>query len=220
VDTLLLDVPFRTQFDGSGWSSGNCGPAALGMLLEGFGHSVSTQSVRNRANRLMGVYEVGNGTRIQDLARIATEAGLAANGPYQVGSSRFQRWTLDDVRREVAAGRPVVPQVYYPYLPNHKNGVVTDHYVVIVGLADDDFVFHDPADRKEPGQLARMSAAEFSRAWAASNFPFAAFSVARAGDGPRPSIVTDRDRIDEMFAVAAARYHIRLTPTSGHPVAM
>ncbi len=38
-----LEVPFRTQKDGGRWQNSNCGPAILGMVLDGFG--ISGQAV-------------------------------------------------------------------------------------------------------------------------------------------------------------------------------
>ena len=105
------------------------------------------------------------------------EFGLVPLRQYDDGA-RFHRWTLDEVRSEVLAGRPVVPQVHYPDLPNHKDRQIdTDHYIVIVGLEGDAFVYNDPADRTAPGFRQQMTAAEFTYAWQRSNEPFAAFAV-------------------------------------------
>src|SRR5205823_7506932 len=37
ASTFRLEVPFRTQKDGGLWQSSNCGPAALGMVLDAYG---------------------------------------------------------------------------------------------------------------------------------------------------------------------------------------
>jgi hypothetical protein len=46
-----LVVPFRTQKDGGRWQTSNCGPATLGMLLDGFGiPDQATDDLRIRAH--------------------------------------------------------------------------------------------------------------------------------------------------------------------------
>ena len=211
---VVLDVPYRSQLDGTVWASSNCGPTAIGMVLEAYGDDVSTKTLRDRANQLLGIANPDTGTRIQDLARVVAERGLSTFGPYDGRS--FRRWSLDDVRREVRAGRPVIPEVYYPLLPNHRqNPVDTDHYVVVVGLSGDDFIFNDPADRYEPGYHVRMTAEDFARAWGASRFPFAAFSVGPGASGrslltptptatPAEPLATPATGAPELRAVALA----------------
>lgn len=179
---VLLPVPHRSQVDGTVWASSNCGPAAIAMVLEAYGQKVPTKRLRDRANQLLGIADPDTGTRIEDLARVVKENGLTITGPY--AGDRFRRWTLEDVRAEVRAGRPVVAQVYYPLLPNHRaNPIDTDHYVVVLGLSGGDFIFNDSADLKEPGFRQRMTAQQFTRAWGASDSPFAAFSVGPDKEG-------------------------------------
>jgi hypothetical protein len=175
-DDLVLDVPYRSQLDGTVWASSNCGPTTIGMVLAAYGQDVPTKVLRDRANQLFGIADPSTGTRLQDLARVVAERGLVVNGPYD--AARLRRWNLDDVRKEVKAGHPVVPEVYYPLLPNHRaHPVATDHYIAIVGLSGDGFVVNDPADRYGPGYHVVVSAAELTSAWGASEYPFSGFSV-------------------------------------------
>jgi hypothetical protein len=179
---MVLPVPHRTQSDGSIWASSNCGPAAIAMVLESFGLNVSTSKLRNRANQLLGIADPNSGTRVQDLARIVQEHGLSVKRPFEGG--RVKRWTLEEVRTELQFGRPMVIQVYYPLLPNHrKNPIATDHYIVLVGLSGDEFIFNDSADRDSPGFQQKITAEELTNAWKASQFPFAGFSVGSGGQG-------------------------------------
>ncbi|GEM_PF-5563105 len=175
VDTTLT-VPQRTQMDGSIWAASNCGPSAIGMVLEAYGLKIPTKKLRDRANQLLGISDPSTGTRVQDLAKVVQEQGLTVSGPYN--GSKIRKWTLDEARAELQSGHPMVIQVYYPKLPNHKkNPVVTDHYVVLVGTSGDGFIFNDSSDKDNPGYQQRMTAEELTAAWKASNVPFAGFSV-------------------------------------------
>lgn len=172
----VLPVPYRSQADGSIWAGSNCGPTAIAMVLEAYGTKVPTKKLRDRANQLLGIADPNTGTRVQDLARVVQEHGLSVTGPYE--GNWFRRWTLGEARAELQSGRPMVIQVYYPLLPNHRNNpVVTDHYIVLVGTSGEDFIFNDSADRDSPGYRQRMTAEELTLAWKASQFPFAGFSI-------------------------------------------
>lgn len=182
-DGVLLPVPYRSQLDGSAWAGSNCGPASIAMVMQGFGLDVPTQTLRNEANRLLGIADPKTGTRIQDLALVLRQHGLEVTGPYS-SSGQFRRWTPDDLRNELAAGHPVVVQTYYPLLPNHMDRpVLTDHYIVIVGFSGDSFIYNDPANGWGPGYRLSMTTAQLMRAWGASNVPFGAFSVAPGNAG-------------------------------------
>lgn len=178
---MVLDVPYRSQFDGTAWGSSNCGPASLGMVLSAFGVGAPPMELRRRADELLGFADPEQGTRLQDLARIATEHGLTVTGPYDTARGRpqaFRRWTIGEARAEVLAGHPLVIEIYYPLLSNHRaNPVDTDHYLVLVGLDGDGFVFNDPANKPNPGYRVRVGPAELTPAWANSDFPYGGFSV-------------------------------------------
>jgi hypothetical protein len=83
----------------------------------------------------------------------------------------------------------VIIQTRLRLLPNHL-GVNTsaDHYVAIVGLKGDAFLYNDSAFKGGPGKTLTMSPTELTRAWSGSKFPFAAFSVSTDGtEGMHPS---------------------------------
>lgn len=207
---IILDVPFRTQLDGTVWGASNCGPTAIAMTLEAFGDRAPIQTLRDRANQLFGIASPNTGTRIQDLAKVVSERGFTTWG---LGTGKNPgKWTLDAVRREIRLGHPVVPQVYYSYLPNHVNNPVdTDHYIVIFGVIGDDFIFHDSADRYESGVARRMTAEELGKAWGSSNVPFGAFSVAPGSDNKR--LITPTPTVAPTFAPT-------VTPTSSPTAAL
>lgn len=181
-EETILPVPHRSQVDGTIWSGSNCGPASLAMVLEAFGDRVSNVSLRERANQLLGVSSPRTGTKIEHLARITSERGLAVIGPMQ--GKEYRRWTIDEARAEIRDGRPLLVQVWLPLLPNHKrNPVPTDHYIVLVGAAGDGFVYNDPADSRGPGFRQKMTEEQLARAWRSSGAPYAAFSVGPGAAG-------------------------------------
>ena len=144
----MLGVPFRTQIDGTSFSLVNCGPASLAMVLIAFGLDVDPPSVRDYLNYLVGNYDTESGTSLYVLSRIAREAGLSTFGT----SSGLQGWTIDAVREQVRAGHPVITLTKYRFLPGHFGSVTDfDHYIVITGLAGDDFVYNDAAYSTEYG---------------------------------------------------------------------
>ena len=183
-DQVILPVPQRSQIDGTVWESTDCGPASIAMVLGAFGQNVPTVTLRKAADQFLGFSDPSDGTRIQDLAQVVEDRGLQVDGPYSGG--KWRTWTVDQVKGELQAGRPVVAEVYFALLPNHRNNPIpTDHYIVIVGYVGDTVFFNDPADTNAPGYRQRMSSEQFSKAWGASDFPFAAFS---AGPPPPPPL--------------------------------
>ena len=174
---VRLDVPYRSQLDGSLSALSNCGPSSVAMVLEAFGVWVPTAGARALALRQMGVSSPFTGTTLESLRSVAEAHGLVGLGLHENG--RYRRWTLDDVRRHLRAGQPVIPQLRYRMMPGRGwTWTTTDHYVVISGLVGDDFVIDDPIP--EGGQGERLiGAADLDRAWRSSDFPYAGFAVAR-----------------------------------------
>jgi hypothetical protein len=184
---VVLPVPIISQYDGSVWGPSNCGPAASAMVLESFNRVVLKADLRKRANQLLGIASPDTGTRIQDLAVTIEEFGLTVNGPYD--GKEIRKWTLEELRQEILESRPVIVQTRLRLLPNHLGvNTAADHYVVIVGLQGDAFLYNDSGFKSGPGETLTMSSAELSRAWGGSKFPFAAFSVSTDGtEGVHPS---------------------------------
>jgi hypothetical protein len=219
--SLVLGVPFRTQIDGSTFSLVNCGPASLAMVLIAFGLDVDPPSVRDYLNYLVGNYDSEAGTSLYVLSRIAREAGLSTFGT----SSGLQGWTIDAVREQVRAGHPVITLTKYRFLPGHFGSVTDfDHYIVITGLAGDDFVYNDAAYSTEYGYNLLISPAQLQRAWAASSVPRHAVAVG-FGDSLRPlpivprrltaeSLVTGETEAEEIQAVVEAPVRVNRGPAA------
>jgi hypothetical protein len=175
--TTRLQVPHRTQLDGSLSSASNCGPASVGMALESFGIYVPTPQIRALANRFMGIYDPWGGTTLESLRSVAEHYGLAGLDLHENG--RYKRWTVEDVRRHIRAGHPVIPQLRYRLMPGREwVWVGYDHYVVITGSVGDDFIINDPINVDGRGERS-ISAQALLRAWMNSDFPGAAVAIAR-----------------------------------------
>ena len=83
-------------------------------------------------------------------------SGRPACSPARAASGarrRCGRWSMAEVRRELDAGRPIVPQVWYRGLPGREerpyNG---DHYVVLTGYTAEVVLYNDPIDKDGPGR--------------------------------------------------------------------
>lgn len=182
--SFLLRVPFRTQIDGTAFSLVNCGPASLSMVLAAFGLDVDPPSLRDYLNRLVGNFDTEQGTSLYVLAQIAQEAGLNVFGP--AGRGGYQAWTIEAIRDQIRAGHPVITLTKYRRLPGHFGSVTDfDHYIVITGLAGEDFVYNDGAFSTEYGYNLIITPEQLEQAWAASSIPRHAIAVG-FGDNLRP----------------------------------
>lgn len=177
ANVARLDVPYRTQLDGSISSAANCGPTSVSMAIQSFGVYVPTAQARVLANRAMGVYDPFGGTTLESLRSVAEHYGL--QGLDLIENGRYKKWTLDDVRTHLRAGHPVIPQLRYRMMPGREwLWVGYDHYVVITGMVGDDFIINDPVGLDGHGERV-LTAAQLTRAWMNSDFPGAAVAIAR-----------------------------------------
>ena len=176
TELVILNVPYRTQLDGSLYQGANCGPASLAMVLNGFGQTVSIADMRAQVNDLQGTWgDYNSGTAIENLGVIARRYGVEPLDLWAAG--RLRRWTLDDVRAHLVAGRPVVPQVWYPGLPGRENARYRgDHFIVLTGFVGGEFFFHDPIDSDFPGSYRRITEEQLILSWTRGDLPFAALA--------------------------------------------
>src|SRR5262249_46181968 len=194
-DLLWLGVPSRTQFDGTPYAAANCGPSALGMILEAYGLRMSTAELRNYANYLQGTYGYDDGIALDHLAEIGRRANLKPIGLY--GRNGYRRWSVEDVRATVLSGYPVIVLTKYRLLPGNEyySGNV-NHYVVISGLLGDDFLYNDSAFGGGGGRGLVISASRLEDAWATADIPrhAVAFALGEAGYGLLPEDATQFGR--------------------------
>ncbi len=186
---VRLPVQYRTQLDGSDFAEANCGPTALGMVLEQFGHDVAPVDLRRQVLEAqdMSPDDIWEGSFVWALGDVVERYGLTAVGLYESDGTTLHRWTVDEVRQRVKEGRPVILQVRYRSLPRRETSDYWgDHYIVVTGLLGDQFLYDDPiggtSEREGPGWDRVIGARELGRAMNASDRPYAytGFAVAAA----------------------------------------
>jgi hypothetical protein len=121
------------------------------------------------------------GTYIQHLASV-TEARGAKTYSLVDDPENLHRWTLDEIRQQLRQGRVVIPQVKFRFLPGRgKSPYGGDHYIVIVGLSGNDFIYNDPIDSDGRGYGRIITAEQLDQAMssATAEFARAAFAVGK-----------------------------------------
>jgi LysM repeat protein len=178
--TNRITVPYRSQLDGTPWAGANCGPTSLGMGLEALGIKVSSTELRRQALNAQGMWGNNVGTLMDALAKVAASNGALPVGLYD--GNRIAKWSLNDVRAQLEAGRPVVVQVRFRALPG-RGGVpyYADHYIILTGMSGESFLYNDPLNSDGPGANRLMTPAQLSAAMDASDkrYAYAAFALAR-----------------------------------------
>ncbi|MFN2149395.1 MAG: C39 family peptidase [Anaerolineales bacterium] len=128
ADFETLAVSLRRQEPGDL----SCGVQALGMALDGLDGAGPTSATLLAFLQAQGyLYEFGTG--VEELAAAAVHFGYA-------GAYSFHGWSLDQLRQELAAGRPVV-------LDLGANGPgQPGHFITLTGISPDShwLAFHDP----------------------------------------------------------------------------
>jgi hypothetical protein len=189
---VWLRVPYRSQLDGSAYAEANCGPTSVGMVLEAFGRAVASGTLRAAALKRQGVTGCdGCGLFIQNLAAVIEANGVPTYSLRSDTSDRelkadkpsneaLRRWTVDEIRAQLRAGRVVIPQVMYRFLPSRADSPYWgDHFIVVTGIIGDSFLYNDPIDSDGNGYGRVITAAALERAMAESDVPYAAFAAGR-----------------------------------------
>jgi len=173
-------VPYRSQLDGAPWAGANCGPTALGMGLGSLGINVSSTELRRQVLNAQGIWGNNVGSLIDALVRVAASYGARPIGLFD--GNRIAKWSLEDVREQLRAGRPVIAQVRFRALPG-RAGVryFNDHYIILTGLSGESFLYNDPVDSDGPGADRLLTAAQLEAAMNASDqrYAYAAFALSR-----------------------------------------
>src|SRR5689334_7992449 len=86
-DPHVLDVPYRSQLDGSSYALANCGPTALAMALAYYGVDASSWDLRVRSMKAQhswvsdeGGYSDRYGVFVYNLATVTLEMGMHVDG--------------------------------------------------------------------------------------------------------------------------------------------
>lgn len=161
----MLSVPYRSQHDADARNfRADCGPAVAAMLIE----YLTTKVVRIDA--LAAKTELAQGV---DGVSLRTLTDLLAT--YGIRAWRRQL-TLSDIRREVAAGNPVIALIAYGKIPNRLDTKYTaGHFVIVTDVTDTAFIVNDPdwwGTRREEGKGFRISYDAMMAACTHSPAPF------------------------------------------------
>jgi hypothetical protein len=184
---VRVNVPYRTQLDGSDFAGANCGPTVLGMALESFGVNLQPSDIRGQVlnSENFDPNDTDAGSFIWALADVAREDGVQARGLYDEDGA-LHHWSVDDIRASLRAKQPVIVQVVYRGLPGRQDsGYYGDHYIVITGLLGDQFLYNDPIGGPEahesPGYDRIMTAAQLTHAMRASDtgYAYSAFALTK-----------------------------------------
>jgi hypothetical protein len=168
-----MNLPFRSQKDGSRWQGANCGPAVLGMILDGFGvGGQETDDLRFRSHTYQGTVGVRTGTALEHIAHVAEDFGVQTYGLYEP-DGRWHTWSVDDIRAELRLGHPVMPLVRLYLLPTYENSLPRwGHYILVTGMTEDGFYYSDPLQTNPvDGRGGYMSAARLMAAIDNSHIP-------------------------------------------------
>jgi hypothetical protein len=183
---VRINVPYRTQLDGSDFASANCGPTVLGMALESFGLDLAPPDLRGQVlnTEAMDPGDSDAGAFIWALAQVAQSHGLQTHGLYDGGD--LHHWNLDEIRDSVRHGQPVIVQVVYRGLPGREDsGYYGDHYIIVTGLMGDQFLYNDPIGgqvaHESPGYDRMITPTELERAMRASDssYAYTAFGLSK-----------------------------------------
>lgn len=181
--SFRLDVPFRTQKDGGRWQTSNCGPATLGMLLDGYGIAGhETDDLRVQMHTYQGTLGMRTGTGLEHVAHVAEDLGIKTHGLYNVDGS-YRSWQVADVVAELRQGRPVMPLVRLYLVPGYEALASRwGHYILLTGLTPDGLIFSDSL-KTDPalGTTGLISERQLAVAIANSHIP----GQAVAYSGPR-----------------------------------
>jgi len=190
-DAHVLDVPYRNQLDGSAYALANCGPTSLAMVLAYYGVEASSWDVRVRAMKAQhswvsddGGYSDSYGVFVYNLATVAEGMGLRVDGLWAREGGRVDRlhqWQPTDLRRAIQADHPVIVQVEYRALPMHSaSTTLDDHYIVVHGTVDGDFVYSDPLGVSSGGADLQISEHDLMSAMGLASTPRVGFALAKS----------------------------------------
>ena len=154
-----LLVPWLGQLgDTAAYARGDCGAACVAMVVNCYrgGNGVTVDEVSLATGKPQG-YTLAS---FQELINAAARFNVALE---------HVAYTLEQIRADVEAGKPVICIVNYKSLPTYNRydpAYNAGHYIVVVGYEDDCVLYHDPywltADR---GAYRSLTHPDFERAY-------------------------------------------------------
>jgi hypothetical protein len=151
-DKYSIKVPFTTQAPLVNWDSAHeeaCEEASLIMVHHYIDKTtiISKESAETEIQNLL-TYEAENNFAVDVTVK---ELNQIAKGYYSLNSGRVVTdATIDKIKTEIAANRPVIIPAAGKMLgnPNFQNGGPNYHMLVVVGYEGNEFIMNDPGTRK------------------------------------------------------------------------
>ena len=136
ISTRLTGLKFERQL------FNNCGPATISMLINALGEKTDQTEA-------MGVLRPVNGpTGDRNVNPDELQAYAATKN---IQTRLMVGGTVDELKRLVALGVPVIVETWYVPFPNDEMG----HYQLLVGFDGDDLVFYDSFHGPNVTQIGR-----------------------------------------------------------------
>lgn len=151
----VILVPFLVQAPFANWDALHedaCEEASLLMIK----HYLDNKPILSQADgdeeiREMVAYEEENGYGLSITLR---ELSKIASDHYSISGGRVAiDFTIDDLKKEIVAGRPVIIPASGKDLPNpnFRNGGPNYHMLVVTGYDEDEFITNDPGTKNGEG---------------------------------------------------------------------
>lgn len=167
--TGALKVPYYPQIGlGANWGRNDCGPACIRMLVgwneRRSGHTDPADLTVDKLYQAVGATGFTGWNHLIPLA-----------ARYRLTLQLTTRATIDNIKREIDAGRPVMPLVLYGMFTQRMDRYSGGHYVVVVGYTSDSIIMHDPlwyGIRAAEGESRHIPTHEFEAALSTTPNPY------------------------------------------------
>ncbi|RMF82220.1 MAG: hypothetical protein D6737_02735 [Chloroflexi bacterium] len=163
---VFLDVPYYSQEASTAvYSPNDCGPACVRMLI-GWdrlrkGQEDPADLTIDDVTRAAGIGRSTSNTR--QLRAVAQKYNLTLNYTDRAANSM----SIETIKREIDAGRPVLCLINYKYLTKRQSDFDGGHFVLAVGYNDQEIILNDPlwsGSRMAEGKGFRVPQREFQDA--------------------------------------------------------
>ncbi len=154
-DKILINMPFTTQSPFANWDELHeeaCEEASL-IMLRHYKNNTAIESKEKAEEEILELvnFENENGHKVDVTV---SELAQIARKKYNMTSGRVKtNATIEDIKREIASGRPVIIPAAGKLLenPNFRSGGPVYHMFVLKGYDKDGFIANDPGTRKGEG---------------------------------------------------------------------
>ena len=155
-ESAKIDVPFTSQAPAGNWSEpwkNACAETSIYMVSSFYADDeIKRDAAIKRIKEILAVkneaFAVSKDESLATIAKLIDELALPWTAQIVYDPS------VDDLKAELAAGRPVIVPVYAPELGNpYYGGPISYHVLVLVGYDDKDgvFIVNDPGTKSGRG---------------------------------------------------------------------